>query len=115
MDPADLVQNVVARAEFDPARVRKLDCFRTDQLFVGLNCFEPGQAQAVHTHANIDKFYLVISGKARIHLGSAVREVGPGGLAFVPAGMEHGVEEALERTVMVVGMAPPQSAQSPSG
>lgn len=106
MDPANLVQNVVARAEFDPHAMRKLDCFRTDRLFLGLNCFEPGQSQAVHTHADADKFYLVVSGKARMRVGSAVREVGPGALALVPAGVEHGVEGALERTVMVVGMAP---------
>jgi len=30
-----------------------------------------------------------------------------GDLIWAPAGVVHGVEEALERTVLLVGMAPP--------
>jgi len=36
---------------------------------VGLNCFEPGQSQAVHAHAGADKFYVVLSGKANFVVG----------------------------------------------
>ena len=92
---------------FDPARAAKADLFRGDRLFVGLNCFEAGQAQKVHAHAGADKFYLVLSGRARLTVGSETREAGPGTVIWAPAEVPHGVDEALERTVMLVAIAPP--------
>jgi quercetin dioxygenase-like cupin family protein len=82
----------------------KADLFRGEHLLVGLNCYEPGQSQTLHSHAGADKFYLVISGKARMRVGEEAREAGPGSVVWAPAGVPHGVEEALERTVMLVGM-----------
>src|SRR5438094_4762264 len=67
---------------------------------------EPGQEQPVHTHAGADKFYLVVTGKARFILGDSVREAGPGDLILAPEGVPHGIETALERTVMLVAIAP---------
>ena len=97
-------------ASFDPAKAVKADLFAGEHLFVGLNCFEPRQAQRVHTHAGADKFYLVVSGRAMMTGGDETREAGPGTLVWAPASVPHGVQEALERTVMLVGIA---SAPSP--
>ena len=36
-----------------------------------------------------------------------IREAGPGTVIWAPADVPHGVREALERTVMLVGIAPP--------
>lgn len=99
--------DAAAAARFDPDRAAKADLFRGNVLFVGLNCFEPGQAQKVHTHAGADKFYLILSGRARLAVGEEAREVGPGTVVWAPAGVPHGVAEALERTVMLVAIAPP--------
>lgn len=95
------------RATFDAAKMTKADLARGDHLLLGLNCLEPGQSQRVHTHAGADKFYLVLSGKARITVGAETRVLGPGAVAWCPADLPHGVDEALERTVLLVGMAPP--------
>lgn len=92
---------------FNSAKGMKADLFRGARLFVGLNCFEPGQSQALHTHGGADKFYLVVSGKARMRVGEEVREVGAGTVVWAPADVPHGVETALERTVMLVAIAPP--------
>jgi quercetin dioxygenase-like cupin family protein len=43
-------------------------------------------------------------------VGDETREVVPGMLVWAPANEPHGVVEALERTVMLVGMAPPPRA-----
>jgi len=94
-------------ATFDAGKVAKVDVARGERLFLGLNCLEPGQSQAIHTHADGDKFYLVASGKARITVGSRTELVGPGQMAWCAAGVPHGIAEALERTVIVVGMSPP--------
>jgi quercetin dioxygenase-like cupin family protein len=61
----------------------------------------------VHRHAGADKFYLVLSGKARITVGDVTQVAEAGTIVWAPADVPHGVEEALERTVMVIGMAPP--------
>lgn len=94
-------------AVFDPERYAKVELARGTTLFVGLNCLEAGQEQPVHVHQGADKFYLVLSGKARIRVGDEVQVAGAGTIAWAPAGIAHGVEEALERTVLLVGMAPP--------
>lgn len=98
------VPAVAARAVFAPEKMQKLDCFTTPRLLVGLNCFEPGQAQRVHAHEGADKFYLVMSGRASVVVGEETRDVAAGDLAFAPAGVPHGVVTAYERTVMLVGI-----------
>lgn len=94
-------------SSFGPDAATKADLFRGASLFLGLNCFETGQSQRLHTHAGADKFYLVVSGRARMTVGSETREVGPGTVVWAPADVPHGVSEALERTVLLVGIAPP--------
>ncbi|MEO8635873.1 MAG: cupin domain-containing protein [Gemmatimonadales bacterium] len=97
-------------AVFRLDRMGKADLFVGGQLFVGLNCFEPGQSQPVHAHRGTDKFYFLVSGKARMTVGDETREAAAGDLVWAPADVPHGVAEALERTVMLVAMAPPPSA-----
>ena len=58
-----------ARATFAAAKATKVDLARGSHLFAGLNCFEPGQTQPVHSHRGADKFYLILSGKARMIVG----------------------------------------------
>jgi quercetin dioxygenase-like cupin family protein len=100
LDPAAL-------AAFRPDKMAKANLARGSRLFLGLNCFERGQMQAVHAHSGADKFYLILSGKARMTVGTETRAVEAGMVVWAPADVPHGVEEALERTVMLVGLAPP--------
>jgi quercetin dioxygenase-like cupin family protein len=92
---------------FDAERASKTDLFSGTGLFVGLNCFEPGQSQRRHSHAGADKFYLVVSGKARITVGDDSRIVEAGTIVWAPADVPHGVDEAIERTVVLAAIAPP--------
>ena len=100
LDPALL-------ARFSSEKGTKADLFRGDRLFLGLNCFEPGQSQPVHAHRGADKFYLILSGKARMVVGDSRFEATAGQLIWAPADLPHGVESALERTVMLIGLSPP--------
>lgn len=99
-------------AAFGPDKAEKAELFAGRHLFVGLNCFEPGQSQRVHTHPGADKFYLVVSGRARMVVGDETHEAEAGTVVWAPADVPHGVAEALERTVLLVGIAtpPPQPA-----
>ncbi len=101
---AAFLPRVAERARFAADKMQKLDCFETGRLLLGLNCFEPGQSQKVHAHAGADKFYLLLSGKAKVVVGAEARDVGPGDLVLAPAGVPHGVETAYEQTVMLVGI-----------
>lgn len=98
-------------ARFDGGRAAKVDLFRGAGLFVGLNCFEAGQAQPVHAHAGADKFYFLASGKARMVVGDERFDAVAGDVVWAPADVPHGVVEAFERTVMLVAIAPPPAAR----
>ena len=100
-------RSAAAAATFAADKGTKADLFRGGQLMVGLNCFEPGQAQALHAHRGADKFYFLVSGKARMTVGGETREAVAGDVVWAPAEIPHGVVEALERTVMLVAIAPP--------
>ena len=104
---SDYFREIAPAAVFGADKPGKADLFTGRHLFVGINCFEPGQTQRVHTHAGADKFYLVVSGRARMLVGEESREAGPGTVVWAPADVPHGVAEALERTVLLVGIAPP--------
>jgi len=106
MDTHDLLQHLPEHARFSATKMTKIDCFRSDRLLVGLNCFEPGQGQPVHTHSGADKFYFVVSGKARFAVGDRTIDARAGDLVLAPAAVAHGVERALERTVVLVAIAP---------
>jgi quercetin dioxygenase-like cupin family protein len=102
----DYFASVLSHARFKDDKSAKVDLFKGNHLFAGLNCFEPGQAQAVHTHESADKFYFLVTGKARMTVGSETREASAGDVVWAPAGVPHGVELALERTVMLVAIGP---------
>ena len=104
---SDFFHEIAAASTFSHDGATKADLCRGAHLFVGLNCFERGQSQRTHTHAGADKFYLVVSGRARMTVGGETREAGPGTVVWAPADVPHGVAEALERTVLLVGIAPP--------
>ena len=100
-------RSVDRSAVFRGEKAAKADLWAGERLFLGLNCFEPGQSQQVHAHAGAHKFYYVFRGRARLTVGEETREVAAGEIVWAPAGVPHGVEEALERTVLLVGIAPP--------
>ena len=110
MESRELIQHLPDRATFRPDAMTKVDCFRSHRLIVGLNCLEPGQAQAVHTHAGADKFYVVLSGKATFIIGEREVTAGPGDLVVAPAGIAHGIAGAAERTIVLMAMAPAPTA-----
>src|SRR5262245_56876764 len=115
MESREFVQHLVDRATFRPDAMAKVDCFRSHRLIVGLNCFEPGQSQAAHTHAGADKFYVVLTGKATFTVADHEITAGPGDFIVAPAGIPHGVTRADERTVVLMAMAPaPTSAAETS-
>lgn len=103
----DYFKSIDAMTVFSSEKAAKVEAFIGQHLFVGLNCFEPGQSQKSHIHPGSDKFYLVLSGKASMIVGDQTREVEAGTVVWAPADVPHGVAKARERTVMLVAIAPP--------
>lgn len=97
-------------AQFSPEKMRKNGLFETDRLFCDLYCFEPGQAQAPHTHEGSDKIYFVAKGRGRFQIGDEERELRENEIAMAPSGQRHGVTNpGPERLVLLVFMAPKPS------
>lgn len=98
-------------AAFRTDKPAKVGLFSGEHLLLGLNCFEAGQSQPVHSHAEADKFYLILSGNARMIVGTEHFDAATGTVVWSPRGVPHGVERAHERTVMLVGIAPPPAGK----
>jgi quercetin dioxygenase-like cupin family protein len=90
-----------------PTKFFKSTLFESSRLLLGLNCLEPGQAQAAHEHDDQDKFYFVIEGQGEFSVGEETRIAGPGITVWAQAGIPHGVaNRGAERLVLLVGIAP---------
>jgi quercetin dioxygenase-like cupin family protein len=77
-------------------------------MFAGLNCFEPGQEHAAHSHAGQDKLYVVLEGEAEVQVGDDTQLVSAGGGAFAPSGVMHAVRNRGEKRLVVLAvLAPP--------
>ena len=91
----------------NPEKFFKSTLAESAQLLLGLNCLEPGQSQAAHTHAGQDKFYYVIEGVGDFTVGDEASQAGPGVTVWAPAGAPHGVaNRGSTRLVLLVGIAP---------
>jgi hypothetical protein len=106
---SEYFRRMAAAAVFGADKPGKADLFAGRHLFVGINCFEPGQTQRVHTHAGADKFYLVVSGRARM-TSAKTRRPGRGRWCGRRPTC-RGVAEA-RRTVLLVGSLHPPGWRS---
>jgi quercetin dioxygenase-like cupin family protein len=92
---------------FNPIKFFKTTFFESPNLMLGLNCLDPGQTQAMHTHADQDKFYFVLEGEGSFVVGEESQTVGEGFAVWAPAGVEHGVSNnGTDILVLLVGIAP---------
>jgi quercetin dioxygenase-like cupin family protein len=101
-----MIADIAARARFSAEKMAKETLHESERMMIGLNCLEPGQSQAPHAHAGADKLYYVVAGRARFVVGTSTVEAGSGDLVVCPAGEPHGIERALERTTLLVAIAP---------
>ncbi len=103
-----LIRNPREKVAFKIDKMAKVSLYDGEHLMVGLNCFQPGQSHAAHAHAGADKTYYVISGEGRFTIGDEALNLEPGGFAFAPAGVMHGVENVGPAPLVVlVHISPP--------
>lgn len=105
-----MFKKIAEASQFAPDKMKKNGIFETDRMFCDLYCFEPGQAQAPHTHDGSDKIYLVLQGRGLFQIAQEERELGEGEIALAPAGQRHGVSNMSSgRLILLVFMAPKPS------
>ncbi|MEE8235049.1 MAG: cupin domain-containing protein [Nitrospirales bacterium] len=93
--------------EFSSEKLKKHNLFQTSRFFCDVYCFEPGQEQKGHVHANQDKVYMVLDGQGTFRVGDQEQVLGPGQGTLAPAGEEHGVvNHSSARLRVLVFMAP---------
>ena len=94
-------------AAFSPDKMGKSTIFSSARLLVGLNCFEPGQAHALHTHAGMDKVYHVLRGRGRFLLEDRELDMDAGTMLVAPEGVAHGIRNTgTERLIVLAILAP---------
>lgn len=86
----------------------KVELWRGERMFAGLNCFLSGQAQALHAHTGADKVYVVLRGTGLFEVGTEQFTAGTGELVPAPAGIPHGVRNPGPAPLVVLTViAPP--------
>lgn len=92
---------------FSSEKMKKNNMFQSSRFFCDVYCFEPGQEQKRHVHADQDKVYLVLDGQGTFRVGVQEQVLGPGQGTMAPAGEEHGVANLSGgRLRVLVFMAP---------
>lgn len=108
MDP----QDTASVAEFSDEGFQKITLFESDELFVDIYCFRPGQEQAPHTHVESEKVYHVLEGTATILAGESEHHLTPGEIIHIPKGAAHGVRnetDSVLRTLVMMAPLPDES------
>ena len=82
-----------------------LEFLRVPALSVGLYTLEAGAVDGQQPHTE-DEVYTVMRGRARITVGDAVRDVGPGSVVYVAATVPHRFHDITERLEVLVVFAP---------
>lgn len=96
-----------AFAVFKDEKMGKSTLFESDRILVGLNCFEPGQAHALHAHEGMDKVYQVVEGTGTFLLEDREVAMKPGVMLIAPSGVPHGIRnDGEERLVVSAILAP---------
>ena len=94
-------------AAFSPDKMGKVTIFASEQMLVGLNCFEAGQEHKLHAHTDMDKLYLVVEGSGTFLLEGAESELEAGMLLVAPAGVPHGIRNTSEERLVVMAVLAP--------
>lgn len=101
------VPNPAEHADFRSDRMGKSTLYRSDDLLVGLNAFEPDQEHALHAHADQDKLYQVLEGEGLFLLEDREIPMRAGQLLVAPRGVPHGVRNPGPGRLLVLAVLAP--------
>jgi len=80
----------------------------SERFTAGVVSLEPGKGHDLHTHPDSDEVLFVYYGYGDQTVADETREVGPGEMIYVPAGVEHGtINRGWETMQLLAVYAPP--------
>lgn len=94
-------------AVFKAEKMGKSTLFESERILVGLNCFEPGQAHALHAHEGMDKVYQVLEGTGTFLLEDRELPMSPGTMLIAPSGVPHGIRNDGDARLVVSAILAP--------
>ena len=106
--------NPVDHAKYQSEKMGKSTLFQSENLLVGLNCFEPGQEHKLHAHAGMDKLYQVLEGEGIFLLEEKEVTMTAGMLLVAPEGVPHGIRNESEGRLLVLAVLAPAPGKKPS-
>jgi mannose-6-phosphate isomerase-like protein (cupin superfamily) len=95
------------RAVWDPQKMGKATLYQSGRILVGLNSFEPGQEHRLHTHADMDKVYHVLSGSGVFLLADKEEPLEAGMMLIAPEGVPHGIRNTGSDRLLVLAVLAP--------
>ncbi len=94
---------------FQPGRFNPLMLAGNERAKIILVCFEPGQFIPVHK-PGVDLTLVVLEGEGQLVAGEHEAKIGPGAIAFVPAGEARGIRAETRLVIVHVVTPPPTEA-----
>lgn len=86
-----------------------LEFIRVPALSVGIYTLAAGAVDPQQPHSE-DEVYHIIAGRAHIMVAGETREVGPGSVVYVAAGVEHHFFDIAEELTTLVFFAPAEGS-----
>jgi quercetin dioxygenase-like cupin family protein len=72
-----------------------------------LSCYAPGHYMNPHKHRVREQVYHILEGEGMLLIDGVKHRVGPGDIAYFPAGVEHGLyNEGIANLVFVIASGP---------
>jgi quercetin dioxygenase-like cupin family protein len=109
MQPTALFDHV---AKIDQQRKNSsklyLEFLRLPSMSAGVYTLQPGSQDPQKPHQQ-DELYFVVRGRGRFSVDQEDREVEPGSVIFVAAGVEHRFHDITEELVVLVVFAPAET------
>ncbi len=90
-----------------------LESLRSDALSAGVYVLRAGEVDRQQPHLE-DEVYVVMRGRSRLTAGEEERDVNPGDVIFITAGVPHRFHDVVADLELIVIFAPPESAPADS-
>ena len=97
------------RATFRSEHFNPVPLAESERVKVLLVCLEPGQFIPVH-QPGVDLALVVLEGQGQIVAGNREESIGPGAIAFAPAGETRGLKAETRLIALHVVAPPPTEA-----
>jgi quercetin dioxygenase-like cupin family protein len=78
---------------------------RVDGLAMIEEAIAPGDRIPLHTH-DVDEVIAIVDGTGQAQLGATTREVGPGSVVFIPAGVSHATLNSGNAALLIHAVFP---------